>query len=141
VSGGQLGVGVLDVAEDQGALRLEQGHWGAWCVPGHPDHAVTDLQGRLERRDDPIGAVDVAADEVLQPVVAVETAASLPSCTSQGLTCAAGAWMVIAFVVMSSACVADQLASRRRPSSMRPVGSLSSPKASDWSSPAAARSS
>jgi hypothetical protein len=98
MSGGQLGVSVLDVPEHQGMRRLEQRHRVAWCVSGHPDDAVTNLQGRLERWQDPVGAVHVAANEVLQPVIAVQTAAPLPKLYQPGQTCAAGAWMVIAFV-------------------------------------------
>jgi hypothetical protein len=84
MSGGQLCIGVLDVAEDQGALRLEQRHGVARCVAGHPDHAVADPQGRLERRQDPVGAVHVTADQVLQPVVAVQASASLPKLNQPG---------------------------------------------------------
>jgi hypothetical protein len=78
LSGGQLSIAVLDVAQDQGAARLDQRHRVGGRIPSHPDHPVPDLEGLLELRQDPVGAVHVTADEVLQPVVAVETAASLP---------------------------------------------------------------
>src|SRR5918993_1924520 len=84
VSGEQLRAGVVDVSQDQGPRWLEQGHRGAGCVPGHPDHAVSDLQVMLAFRQDPVGAVHVAADEVLQPVVAVEAAAALSELDQPG---------------------------------------------------------
>ena len=40
--------------------------------------AIADPKARLERREDPVGAVHVTADQVLQLVVAVQAAASLP---------------------------------------------------------------
>ena len=50
----------------------------------------------LPFRMDAFGVVDVDAEQLFDPVVAVEAARSCPSCTSHGHTESAGAGIVIA---------------------------------------------